>query len=113
MADSDFLVAQVGSLIIALIIDPGGWTPSSPGILANHKAAKSIIKAIIRISRRGHHEPRVHNAVPCLASLIIALIIDSGGRTPRSLEILANQKAAGVYYQSDYQNNQFNTQVQS
>ena len=39
-----------------------------------------------------------------LESLIIALITHSGGRTLRSPGILDDQKAAGVDYQSDYQN---------
>ena len=86
MAVSDFLVAQVESLIIALIIDSGGRTPRSPRILGITRPPESIIKAIIRISKCGHHEPRVHNAVPCLESPIIALIIDSGAGLQGSLE---------------------------
>ena len=39
VADSGFLVAQLESLIIALIIDSGGRTLRSPGILDDHKVA--------------------------------------------------------------------------
>ena len=39
-----------------------------------------------------------------LESLIIALITHSGGRTLRSPGVLDDHKAAGVDYQSDYQN---------
>jgi len=39
VADSDFLVAQLESLIIALVIDSGGRPLCSPGIFDDHKAA--------------------------------------------------------------------------
>ena len=51
MADSEFLVAQLESPIITLIIDSGGRTLRSPGILEYHNAAESIIKAIIITSK--------------------------------------------------------------
>ena len=39
MADSGFLVAQLESLIIALITHSGGRTLRSPGVLADHTPA--------------------------------------------------------------------------
>ena len=64
---------------------------------------ESIIKAIIRTSRRGHHELRVRHVVLCMGSVIIALITHSGGRTLRSPGILDDHKAAGVDYHNDSQ----------
>ena len=92
--------SHVGIVIIALIIDSSGRTRRSPGILDNHKQItrppESIIKAIIRIinwiCRRSHNEHRVRHVGPHLGILIIALIIDSSGRTPRSPGILDNHK---------------------
>ena len=64
---------------------------------------ESIIKAIIRTSRCGHHELRVRNVVLCMGSVIIALITHTDGRTLRSPGILDDHKAAGVDYHNDSQ----------
>ena len=113
MADSEFLVAQLESPIITLIIDSGGRTLRSPGIVDDHKAAgvdyQSDYQNLQVRSSRTQGSPRgpLHGICDNRFDNPLA-------RTDSALPgILDDHKAAGVDYQSDYQNDPFNMQAQS
>ena len=96
VADSDFLVAHLDSLRVALIIDSDGGTLRTSGILETLKAARVDYQSDYRILLR--RWPRGGLRAPGGAPAISDNRFDNrlGGRTLRSRGILDDHKHTGL-----------------